>query len=88
MFKIRKWIIFTLLSCFALPSYGVIELKSNLFFSFLSSNGSDLITRSFNSLYVGGGGFHVGGVYLYDPLHDYLTDTGYGAGIKFGENLI
>ena len=27
----------------------------------------------------------LGVVYLYEPLHDYVTDSGYGAALKFGD---
>lgn len=66
-------------------SFALLEIRSDFFSSLLVGGSSDLLIRSNNSILVGGEGFSFGANYLYDPLHSYVTDSGYGGAIKFGE---
>lgn len=71
------------------PQWGraAFEVKTNLFFSNLTSGDSDLYLRSHNMIYLGFSSFQIGPFYNYEPLHSYVTDQSYGLALKWGSSL-
>ncbi len=64
---------------------AALEFRSDFFSSYLIGGSNDLLIRSNNSILMGGVGLSFGINYLHDPLHSYITDSGYGGVIKFGD---
>jgi hypothetical protein len=83
--RLKFFLLFIILFFQVEKTFAYLEIRSNFYTSYLLTSTSDFLFRSYTGLYIGGNAFAIGAVYLYDPLHDYVTDTGYGGALRIGD---
>lgn len=68
-------------------AYSAFEIRSDFFFSGLMGPVNEMSFYTHNGVYIGPEKLVIGGIFLYELRHDYLTDSGYGVGIRYEGNL-
>ncbi len=81
----RVFLAIGLLLASAAPAQALVKLGSDFFFTGLYTNTNELGLRSHNYLFLEIGPVAFGPYFNYEPLHSYVTDISYGAGLRIGE---
>ncbi|MBL7715541.1 MAG: hypothetical protein JNL01_08745 [Bdellovibrionales bacterium] len=71
------------------PTHAGVDLGTDFFLAGnVGQGGNSIHVRTRNSLMFGVGSFALGPIVRIEPQHDYLTDLTYGAGLRFGREVV
>lgn len=81
----KKLLLIFIFTSFTYDANALVEVKSNLFASFLSFGRSEIIATTHNTVLLGFDSFKAGAFYSYEKFQENTQDSSLGAAIRFGE---